>query len=282
MHGGISGVVSGLLLGALVLAQFGTVSFAQAPKGDPAVAAFSDRAGEPEPAGAAITKEETVAPSEPFTLSAAWDSLKSRFKAGGGTMWAILAASILGLASLLERIFRLRRNAFVPAGLAAEANRLWKAGKFDELDALCEKHIKSTLARIIRYTVRKRRANPDLINKSIDEIGGRDLTTHQMLAYPMLAIATICPLFGLLGTVIGIIETFEMIALAGAMGDPSMMAAGISKALVCTAFGLVVAIPMLFAYNIIKMRTLYFNRLLEEEASFLISEWFAEDEAVRR
>jgi biopolymer transport protein ExbB len=80
---------------------------------------------------------------------------------------------------------------------------------------------------------------------------------------------------------LGIIETFEMIAMAGAMGDPSIMASGISKALVCTAFGLVVAIPMLFIYHIIKLRTQYLNGLLEEEASFLISDWFLKGKEVR-
>ena len=222
-----------------------------------------------------------AAPAQPFSMREAWQTLASRFIAGGGTMWTILAASTIGFASILERLIRLRRRAFVPNGLADEADRLWKQGKFDEIETLCKKYRRSTLARIILFIVRKRDGNVETLNAAIGDLAGRDMTTHQMFAYPMLAVATICPLFGLLGTVIGIIETFETIAVAGAMGDPSIMAGGISKALVCTAFGLVVAIPMLFIYNFVKLRTQYLNRELEEEASFLVSDWFMKGKEVR-
>jgi biopolymer transport protein ExbB len=156
----------------------------------------------------------------------------------------------------------------------AEADRLWKEHKYDEIEALCQRHKHSTLSKIVRFVVRKREENLEHLNEAIGEIAGRDFTTHQMFAYPMVAVATICPLLGLLGTVLGIIDTFEMIAIAGRMGDPSIMAAGISKALVCTAFGLVVAIPMLFIYHLIKLRTQYLHRGLEEDASLLVSNWF--------
>ena len=58
------------------------------------------------------------------------------------------------------------------------------------------------------------------------------------------------------------------------MGDPSLLASGISKALVTTAFGLFVAIPTLFFYNVFRFRTNFLSRLLEEEVSGLVSEWF--------
>jgi biopolymer transport protein ExbB len=216
-----------------------------------------------------------------ISLSEAWQTTKSRFVAGGGTMWAILAASTIGLASLLERIFRLTRKAFVPPGLADEADRLWKEGKYDEIEALCGKYPNSILSKAIVFMVRKRESDMDSIGESVGDLAGREVVMHQMFAYPMIAVSTICPLFGLLGTVIGIIETFEKIAIAGAMGDPSMMAEGISKALVCTAFGLLVAIPMLFVYHMVKLRTQALNRELEEQASMLISDWFMKGKKVR-
>lgn len=218
-------------------------------------------------------QRQATAAAAPFRVDAAWATLQSRFTAGGATMWAILLASTIGVASLLERMVRLTRNSFVPRGLAEKADELWREGKFDEIEALAAKHRASTLSKIIRFVVRRRDADIHVINEAISDIAGRDFTTHQMFAYPMVAVATICPLFGLMGTVLGIIDTFEMVAIAGAMGDPSIMAAGISKALVCTAFGLVVAIPTLFIYHIIKLRTQYLNRLLEEEASFLVESW---------
>jgi biopolymer transport protein ExbB len=232
-------------------------------------------AAAPAPAPAAAAKEGSAATSTShFSLGEAWATLKNRFEAGGGTMWAILFASTIGLASLLERLVRLRRRAFVPPGFVLQAELLWKEGKFDELEALTKRHKRSTLSKIVYFVVRKREESLERLSESIGEIAGRDFTTHQMFAYPMVAVATICPLFGLLGTVLGIIDTFEMIAVAGRMGDPSIMASGISKALVCTAFGLVVAIPMLFVYHVIKLRTQALNTDLEESASRLMSNWF--------
>jgi biopolymer transport protein ExbB len=231
---------------------------------------------------AAEKQRQAQADAAPFRVDAAWATLKNRFIAGGGTMWAILAASTIGLASFLERMFRLTRRSFIPRGFTAKVDELWHAGKFDEIEKLAARHRNSTLAKIVSFITRQRDADIDIINEAISDIAGRDFTTHQMFAYPMVAIATICPLFGLMGTVIGIIDTFEMVAIAGAMGDPSIMAAGISKALVCTAFGLVVAIPMLFIYHIIKLRTQYFNRLLEEDACFLVESWLIKRKVVRQ
>jgi biopolymer transport protein ExbB len=99
-----------------------------------------------------------------------------------------------------------------------------------------------------------------------------------MLTYPLAAVAGLSPLLGLFGTVLGMIESFEMVAIAGSMGDPALLASGISKALVTTAFGLFVAIPTLFFYHLFKLRTNYLAKLLEEEASTLMSEWLMQED----
>jgi biopolymer transport protein ExbB len=235
----------------------------------------------------AIAQDRPAESTAPILTSGATDiasvtlALKTWFVAGGSTMWGILFCSVLGLAFLLERLFRLRRQAFVPVGLAEEANILWQEGNFKEIEALCDRHRKSTLAKVIRYIVRKRTAPPDLIDTAIGDIAGRALTTHQMLCYPLLAVATIAPLLGLFGTVVGMIESFETVAAAGAMGDPTLLASGISKALITTEFGLIVAIPMLFFYHMIRLRTRQLNQMLEEEASSLVSDWLIEGEKIR-
>lgn len=235
----------------------------------------------------ALAQDRPAESTAPILTSGATDvasvtlALKTWFIAGGSTMWGILFCSVLGLAFLLERLFRLRRQAFVPVGLAEEANILWQEGKFKDIEALCDRHRRSTLAKVIRYIVRKRTAPPDLIDTAIGDIAGRALTTHQMLCYPLLAVATIAPLLGLFGTVVGMIESFETVAAAGAMGDPTLLASGISKALITTEFGLIVAIPMLFFYHMIRLRTRQLNQMLEEEASSLVSDWLIEGEKIR-
>ena len=94
-----------------------------------------------------------------------------------------------------------------------------------------------------------------------------------MLTYPLAAVAGLSPLLGLFGTVLGMIESFEMVAIAGSMGDPALLASGISKALVTTAFGLFVAIPALAAYHVFKLRTNYLANVLDREVTDLSSRW---------
>jgi len=238
----------------------------------PSVPAAAQEAG-PGSGGGTTLKPAEGAPGEPFSVEAVVRSLRTKFQAGGATMWVILFLSVLGLAFLLERTFRLRRKAFAPAGLAAAADRLWKEGRLEEIDQLCQRYRRSTLSKVIRFVVSKRRASIDAVNEAIGDISGRDLVIHQMLTYPMLAVATLSPLLGLFGTVLGMIESFETVAVAGSMGDPTLLATGISKALVTTAFGLFVAIPALFFYHLFRLRTRYLNRVLEEEASMLVNEW---------
>ena len=219
-----------------------------------------------------------VSRSAPLTMDSVIENLRAKWVAGGATMWALLFCSILVVACLLERGFRLRRNAFSPAGMAAKADELWKQGKYDEILKLCDTHPKSTLSKILRFIVENRKAPADALNDAIGEIAGRDLTLHYMLAYPVLAVATISPLLGLFGTVLGLIDSFETVAVAGYMGDPSLLAGGISKGLVCTAFGLLVAIPSLFSYHMLRLRTRYLNQILEKDASLVTRSWLWKNE----
>lgn len=217
--------------------------------------------------------EASLGAGEPFSVNAVLQDMKRKFRAGGLTMWFLLFLSVLALAFILERTFRLRRRLISPAGFAEKADELWKAGNIDELDALCKRFENSTIAKIVTFV----KAHPDQTLGDISNVAGdiasRDIGHHQMLTYPLAAIGALAPLLGLFGTVLGMIESFETVAIAGSMGDPSLLASGISKALVTTAFGLFVAIPTLFFYNVFRFRTNFLSKLLEEEISGLINEW---------
>jgi biopolymer transport protein ExbB len=84
----------------------------------------------------------------------------------------------------------------------------------------------------------------------------------------------VAPIVGLLGTVIGMIEAFHVIAFSGAMGDPALLAGGISKALINTAAGLSVALPALALHHYFKSRQVMFGLTLERHIHELIQEWF--------
>lgn len=106
------------------------------------------------------------------------------------------------------------------------------------------------------------------------DIAGRDLRGHLQKAYPIAVAATVAPLLGLFGTVIGMIEAFEIVAIAGSLGDASLLAGSISKALVTTAAGLIIAIPALATYHYFKSRTHAFAMALESDVNELLTTWF--------
>ena len=97
------------------------------------------------------------------------------------------------------------------------------------------------------------------------------------LIYPLNIIATISPLLGLLGTIIGMIDAFRMIVLTGVSGDATIVADGISRALVTTAAGLIVGIPALAFYHYFKGRIGRFSGIVEESTNTILYEWLLED-----
>src|SRR3989442_10556462 len=104
------------------------------------------------------------------------------------------------------------------------------------------------------------------------------MDAHAQRAYPLGTVATLEPLLGLLGMVLGMIESFEKVALAGALGNPAQLASGISEALVTTALGIGLAIPFLALYHYFKNKTNNFKLLLEEDVTELIIEWLMKED----
>jgi biopolymer transport protein ExbB len=197
--------------------------------------------------------------------------LGERLKQGGNTALVQLALSIFGAGFVFQQLFRLRRKYIVPEGLSARARELWQAGKFTELEALGDTG-PSTLARVISFIAKNRNSPMVEVSQICGELATRELAVHYQRAYPLGIVATLAPLLGLLGMILGI-STFETVALAGALGDPTQLASGISEALVTTGLGLAIAIPFLAMYHIFKHRTTSFGMRLEEEITSLLSAW---------
>lgn len=191
---------------------------------------------------------------------------------GGTTILVQILLSVIGGAFALERLFGLRRKAIAPAGLAAQANELWQAGKLDEIEKLCREN-PSTLASVITFVVRHRTGSLADVSMIAGDIASRDIAAHLQRAYPLAVVATLEPLLGLLGTVLGMIDSFDAIVASGTLADPVLLADGISKALITTAVGLIIAIPFLGLYHYFKSRTNAYATMLEAEATELIGEW---------
>ena len=204
-----------------------------------------------------------------------------KLKEGGTTALVQLGLSIFGAGFIFERLFRLRRKYVIPAGLANRARALWNAGKYEELEKLGETE-PSTLARVISFIV-KNRTSPMLeVSEICGDLVTRELANHYQQAYPLGIVATLEPLLGLLGMILGMISTFETVALAGALGDATQLASGISEALVTTGLGLAIAIPFLALYHIFKHITNGFGAQLEEEVTNLLSDWLMRKETAGR
>ena len=267
-------VLRGVAAGGLLLALTAPLPVAGQDASTP-TAAGTEGADAAETA--AVAPGATVLPGAPVTTIVeekvvATVPLLERLKQGGVTMVFLLALSIGAVTFTLERLFRLRRGAINPAGLAAEAMVLWQGGRFDDLSGLCERH-PSTLATIIASFVRHRHCSALELSTLAGDIAGRDMRGHLQKAYPLAVVATLSPLLGLLGTVIGMIESFEVVAIAGSLGDASLLAGGISKALVTTATGLVIAVPALGLYHYFKSRTAAYTMALEGEVNELLASW---------
>ena len=180
--------------------------------------------------------------------------------------------SVFGAGFVFERVFRLRRKNIVPLELVGRARQLWDAGDFDQLEKLGQTE-PSTLARVISFIAKNRRTPMLEVSEVCGELVSREMAGQYQRAYPLGIVATLAPLLGLLGMIIGMIDTFETVALAGSLGDATQLAAGISQALVTTGLGLAIAIPFLALYHIFKFRTAGFGAELEEEVTGLLTVW---------
>jgi biopolymer transport protein ExbB len=237
------------------------------PAAGPAEAPFEVRAETPVAPAAkapqARPKELTV--GQAFLL---------KMKQGGWTMVFLLFASIAGVGFALERAVNLRSGAIVPKGLAQKADDLWKAGKWDEIESLPEKS-DSALARVVAVIAKHRHSSMADVSVMAGDVASRDMRRHMQKAYPLAVVATISPLLGLFGTVIGMIGAFDKVAVAGSLGDASLLGGDISKALITTAAGLTIAIPALSLYHYFKHRLSLYALALEEETGELINSWYA-------
>jgi biopolymer transport protein ExbB len=188
---------------------------------------------------------------------------------GGIAVLVTLGLSILFLAVTIERLLHLRTRSVLPLDLVERVNSLWAAHRFDDLRKLLALD-DSTLARVIARLVEHRCQPYAVISSLAGDLASMELRQHQQKAYALAIVSTVAPIVGLLGTVVGMIEAFHVIAYSDAMGNPALLAGGISKALVNTAAGLTVALPALGMHHYFKHRLATLGLALEKEVGALI------------
>lgn len=189
-------------------------------------------------------------------------------------MYFIAALSILGIGCALERFWNMRKAKIVPDNLTKDVITLWKDGKFDEVAALCNKS-NSMLSRVIE-TMLQHQDSKDYneVKMFAEDKIGRELRLENRKAAMLSTAASLSPLLGLFGTVTGLLGAFGTVAAMGEMGDASVLADDIGKALVTTVAGLAVSMPCLFVFGIIKNKLNYYAVILEEEVADLVNQLF--------
>ncbi|WP_091336380.1 MotA/TolQ/ExbB proton channel family protein [Frateuria terrea] len=190
--------------------------------------------------------------------------------AGGWAMAPILICSAVALAIVLERWWTLRRKAVLPDGLGEEVRQWARSGQLDpaHLDALAAG---SPLGELLAGALAVRNRPREQIKERIEDTGRH--VVHRMERYlnTLGTIALIGPLLGLLGTVIGLIRMFMQV-MGGGMADPTKMAGGIGEALICTASGLVVAIPAYVLHRYFRSKVAGYCIDMEKQATALLDD----------
>ncbi len=199
-------------------------------------------------------------------------------KSGGWLMLPIIACSILSLAIVLERFWCLRRRKVMPGYLMKQIWQLHRDGQLGMAD-LGKLKASSPMGRILAAGLVNRKHSKEVMKESIEEVGRQ--VVHELERYlnGLGTIAAISPLLGLLGTVFGMIDVFSVIVTAG-VGDPAVLAGGISKALITTAAGLSVAIPSLFFHRYFMGAVDNLVLAMEEQALKLVEVIHGEREQV--
>ena len=177
---------------------------------------------------------------------------------GGPILWVLVIISIGAFAVVLERIvFFARNEKNVGSNFKDEILSLVASKKLDEAIALCDTK-KSCVASAVRKFLQKAPKGIDVQDYEfiLKEVTNQEISPYERRLNLLASVMSISPMLGLLGTVTGMIRAFTNISKYGA-GDAAIVADGIAEALLTTAAGLMIAIPVIVVYN-------YLNRRLEK------------------
>ncbi|MES2901077.1 MAG: MotA/TolQ/ExbB proton channel family protein [Pseudomonadota bacterium] len=167
-------------------------------------------------------------------------------QAAGWPIWLLLIASIIAVALIIERTIYLRRSKLLPKQLLDEVIRVYHNGKITP-DIIDKLQTNSPLGTVLAAALRNVEAPREVMKESIEEAGRGVAHLLERFLTTIGTIATLAPLLGLFGTIVGMIEIFGAQNATG--NNPAALAHGISVALYNTGFGLAIAMPSLVAYR---------------------------------
>ena len=188
-------------------------------------------------------------------------------QAAGWPIYPLLIASIIAVALIIERLIVLRKSKVIPDQVLNQVLSLYKSKGINP-DAIEKIENSSPLGRVLAAGLRNDRSSRDVMKEAIEEAGS--VVTHELERFlnGLGTIASIAPLMGLFGTVVGMIEIFGSQAPSGT--NPQALAHGISVALYNTGFGLVIAIPSMIFYRHFRGKVESFVVEMEQAAERMV------------
>jgi len=188
---------------------------------------------------------------------------------GGLVLWVIMALSVVGIAIIVERVLYFRSIRTDEEKLFQRVKASVEKGHFEEALSICDNN-ESPLSALIKVGI-EYRSYPESAQKEIlKDAAAQEVPRLERNVSTLGTIAHIAPLLGLLGTVTGTMKAFGVLGRFGAVADPSILAMGISEALITTVGGIVVAVPAVIFYNLLVTKVNLILLKMENQVTALI------------
>ena len=189
-------------------------------------------------------------------------ALKKAFKEGGGWMYIILVVSVIGVGIIVERfIFLFFKYNINATAFMAQIQKLVMANNIDRAIKLCNAAPTAALPKVIKAGLTRANKGEAEIQSAVEEAMLEVIPHIQKRTPALQGVANVATLLGLLGTIIGLIEAFAALEFAAPDQRQQVLSRGIALAMNTTAFGLIVAIPCIFAHMILSGVT---KRIIDE------------------
>lgn len=195
---------------------------------------------------------ESAAGAKPVAIQSVWDFVLK----GGPMMIPIILCSLFALGVIVERVVSLRGSSVIPSGFLDGLHAIMRDPKQSRKAALayCSES-ESPLGGILAAGIKRLTEPVAVLEKHVQDAGERSIAVLRKNLRVLTVVASVCPLMGLLGTIFGMIEAFQTVAASGeALGKTELLAEGIYQAMITTAAGLLVAIPVVIAYHYLSAR----------------------------
>jgi biopolymer transport protein ExbB len=186
-------------------------------------------------------------------------SITTLIEQGGLTVYPLVLCSVIAVAVFLERVWFYRGALGGTRALTSRVVDLLEAKDIRGARAVCDL-VRSPASPVLREALSLRRLTPDRVTQVLDAGRAQEVARLKERLWVLGTIGSMAPFIGLFGTVVGIIKSFRQMALTGS-GGFTVVAAGISEALIATAAGLIVAVIAIVAYNYLLVRA---NRIAME------------------